>query len=234
MNHDDAIGQMAVERYLLGELDGDAREDFEEHMFSCPDCALDTRVATMFIEAAKVELGKAAPVQPAVKETRRREEGRNRWFSWWRPAFAAPAFAALVMVICYQNLVTLPGLRKAAVEPTVLPVAPLSAATRGETHTTITADRAHGIAVPVDIPLDPGLGTFASYSFVLNDPEGKLAWSGAIPAPAPGSSGDFEVSLAVPGGILKNGMYSVSVSGIGAHGENTLIERYAFNIAVMK
>ena len=234
MNHNEAVEQMTVERYLLGELDADAREDFEEHMFCCPECALDSRVATVFIEEAKAELGKVAPIQPEVKGTGKREKGRSRWSICWRPAFAAPVFAALLMVIGYQNLVTLPGLRNAASQPAVVPVAPLSGAARGEMRTTVVADRARGIAVPIDIPLDPGMGTFVSYSFELYNPQGKLAWSGTIPAPAQGSAGDFELSLVMPGGMLKDGVYSVSISGTGAHGESTPIERYAFNLVVTK
>lgn len=234
MNHNEAVEQMAVERYLLGELDSNAREDFEEHMFSCQECALDARVATVFIDEAKAELGKIAPAQPKAKNANKKENGRNYWSFWLRPAFTAPVFAALVMVIFYQNLVTLPALRKAVNQPAVIPVAPLSGGTRGETHTTITADRAHGVAVPVDIPLDPALGTFVSYSFQIYNPQGKLAWSSSMPAPAANPDGDLQLSIVLPGRILNNGNYSVSVSGMGSHGESTPIEHYIFNIALAK
>jgi hypothetical protein len=234
MNHNEAVEQMTMERYLLSELDSDAREDFEEHLFCCPDCALDSRVANMFIEEARSQLGEIARSQPEAKYTGKRDKGLAGWFSWLRPAFAAPVFAALVAVIGYQNLVTVPALRKAASEPAVIPDAPLSGATRGAMDTTVVAERGRGIAVPVDIPLDPGLGTFVSYSFELYNPQGKLAWSGTIPAPAPRSTGDFEISLVMPGGMLKDGEYSVSISGTGAHGESTPIEHYAFNVLVTK
>jgi hypothetical protein len=234
MNHNEAVEQMTVERYLLGELDNTARDEFEEHLFNCPECALDTRVANAFIDGAKAQLGELAPAQPQVKSAPKREKGRSFWSLAWRPAFAAPVFAALAAVVCYQNLVTLPDLRKAGGEPAVIPVAPLTGATRGDVRATITADPAHGIAVPIDIPLDPGLGSFVSYSFQVRDPQGKLAWSGSIPAPAPPSTGDFNLSLVLPGRILKDGAYSVSIAGIGAHGESTPIEQYAFNVAVTK
>jgi Putative zinc-finger len=232
MNHSEAVEQMAVERYLLGELNADAREDFEDHMFGCPECALDTRVATIFIEEAKTELGKVAPSQPEVKSAATKEKGRSHWSLWLRPAFAAPVFAALVMVIGFQNLVTLPSLRKSATQPAIIPVAPLSGVTRGGNRTTIAADRVHGISVPVDIPLDPGIGTFVSYSFELYDPQGKLAWSGTIPAPAQSFTGDLQFSFVVRGGMLKNGTYRVSISGSGTHGETTPIENYVFNVAL--
>jgi anti-sigma factor RsiW len=224
MNHNEAVEQMVVERYLLGDLDTGTRDDFEEHLFSCPECALDTRVATAFIEEAKAQLGELAPAQPKVKEAGKPEKGRGFWFLAWRPAFAAPVFAALAVVIGYQNLVTIPTLSKAVGQPQIVPIAPISGAARGGTHPSVAADRAHGISLPVDIPLDPALGTFVSYSFAIHDPQGKQAWS------AQGSTGDFELSLVIPGGILKDGAYSVSISGVGVHGEVTPIEEYAFNV----
>lgn len=234
MNHDEAVEQMAVERYLLGELDGDAREGFEEHMFGCHECALDARVATVFIDEAKPELGKIAPNQTEAKTTGNKERGRSNWFLWLRPAFAAPVFAALVIVIGYQNLVTFPALRETAAQPAVIPEAPLSGATRGESRPTVTADRAHGISVPVDIPLDPAIGTFVSYSFQLYDSHGKRAWSGTIPAPAQKSTGDLQFSFVVPGGMLKDGTYRVSITGNGAQGEATPIESYVFDVALTR
>jgi Putative zinc-finger len=234
MNHNEAAEQMVVERYLLGELDSNAREDFEEHMFDCPECALDSRVAAMFIEEAKVQLGEVAPARPEAKDARKSETKRSHWSSWFRPAFAIPIFAALVMMIGYQNLVTLPSLRKEAGQPVIVPVAPLSGATRGEVRRTVTVNRAHGIAVPVDIPLDPALGAFDSYSFQLYNAQGKLAWSSTIPAPAQSSNSDLQLSIVMPGGMLKDGTYSVSISGIGFHGENTPIEHYVFNVALTK
>lgn len=232
MNHNEAVEQMAVERYLLGELDSDAREDFEEHMFSCPECALDARVATVFIEEAKAELGRVAPSQPEAKKTGKSEKHRNLWFDWFRPAFAVPVFAALLIVIGYQNMVTFPALRKSASEPAVVPVALLSGATRGETHATVVADHARGVAVPVDIPLDPAIGTFSSYSFRVYSPQGSLSWSDSVPAPAKNMTGDLQLSIVIPGKILRNGTYSIAVAGIGAHGENTPIEQFAFNVAL--
>lgn len=232
MNHNDAVEQMAVERYFLGELDSDAREDFEEHMFSCPECALDARVATVFIDEAKNQLGELAPSQPEAKNGSKNEERRLNWFAWLRPAFAVPVFAALMIVIGYQNLVTFPSLRKAVGQPAIVPVAPLSGATRGDVHAAVAADRTHGIAIPIDIPLDPAMGSFTSYSFRVYGPQGKLAWSGSIPAPAQNSAGDLQISIVLPGKILRDGLYSISISGLGPHGENTPIEHYAFDLAM--
>ena len=45
MDHEVVVRQKLTERYLLGELDGQAREEFEEHYFDCPDCAVDVHAA---------------------------------------------------------------------------------------------------------------------------------------------------------------------------------------------
>jgi len=234
MNHNEAVEQMAVERYLLGEFDPGAREEFEEHMFDCSECALDSRVAAVFIEEAKSQLGEIAPSSPQVKSTDANKKSRTLWFWWLRPAFAGPVFAALLMVIGYQNLVTFPALRTAARQPTVVPVAPLAGATRGNARPTIVADRAHGVALPVDLPLDPAMGAFVSYSFELYNPKGKLDWSATIPAPAAASGGDLQFSVVMPGETLENGTYSVSVSGIGAHGERMTLENSAVDIVLSR
>ena len=43
MSHDNAVATMAAERYLLDELTEAERDVFEEHYFTCPECAEDVR-----------------------------------------------------------------------------------------------------------------------------------------------------------------------------------------------
>ncbi len=232
MDHSEAIQQMTAERYLLDELTPDAREAFEEHLFDCPECALDLRAGTAFVRAAKAQLPELTGALPAPASSRSREPRvqRERWLSWLRPAFAVPAFAALLLVLGYQNLVTYPGLRAAANQPRLLPWAPLHGATRGGAHPAITADRRHGVALPVDLPPQPSPGAYVSYRFDLNDPQGKLAWTGVVAAPNESDGGGQRLSLVIPGAMLQNGAYSLVVSGAGAQGERTVVDRYAFDL----
>ena len=115
MEHNEAIEQMVAERYLLGELTAEQRDAFEEHAFDCPECSLDLRAGAAFIETAKVELPKLpTSAAPSMPELVRPVKKKLDWQSWLRPAFAIPAFAALLAVVCYQNLSTIPSLRMAA------------------------------------------------------------------------------------------------------------------------
>jgi len=229
MEHSEALHQMAAERYLLDELTPDAREAFEEHLFDCQECALDLRAGVAFVEEAKVQLPKLAGALPTPVRSREPRAERGWWQSWFQPAFAAPVFASLLLVIGYQNLVTYPGLRAAANQPRLLPWTPLHGATRGA-HLAITADRRHGVALPIDLPQSPSIGAYASYSFGLTDPQGKQIWTGSVAAPGDEAGDSQRISLVIPGAMLRNGTYTVTVTGIAAQGERTQIDQYAFDL----
>jgi hypothetical protein len=47
MGHDEAVRILATEKYLLGELSPELRDQFEEHLFDCQRCAFDLRAAAL-------------------------------------------------------------------------------------------------------------------------------------------------------------------------------------------
>ena len=198
MEHNEAIKQMVAERYLLGELTPEQRDAFEEHAFDCSECSLDLRAGSVFIDVAKVELPKLSPASPApsVPYSPRPERKRINWQAWMRPAFAGPAFAALLAVVGYQNLSTIPSLRMAATQPSVLPSTAFHAGTRGSAHTQVQADRSQGAVLSIELPQDSGVAT---YAFTLYDPQGKQLWTRTLTAARAGTSGDGIVSLVIPG-----------------------------------
>ncbi len=229
MDHSQAVEQMAAERYLLNEMTPEAREAFEEHVFDCPDCALDLRAAAAFVNEAKAQLPtlmaplpaphSAGTVKPRVK--------RDSWLSWWRPVFAAPAFAALMLVLGYQNLVTLPTMRAEANQPRLVSWFPIRGATRGGP---ISSDREHGVGLPIDLSSQSGTAAYASYSIDLIDPQGKTVWTGSVAGPASDDNSGQRVMLAIPGAMHKNGAYTVAVSGIDPQGTRTQIDRFTVNL----
>src|SRR5580704_6048204 len=65
MDHSESIRLMAAEKYLLGELAPELREQFEEHFFDCQECALDVRAGAALVEHSKVVLSEPVAVSPA-------------------------------------------------------------------------------------------------------------------------------------------------------------------------
>jgi hypothetical protein len=135
----------------------------------------------------------------------------------------------MLLFIGYQNLVVLPGLRDAATQPRLLSWTPLHGSTRG-TPLAITADRKHGVALPIELPQQPTPGAYASYSFSLVDPQGKTVWTGTVPAPTDDASPEQRLTLAIPGAMLRNGTYLLSVAGVTPQGEHTVNDQYALNL----
>jgi len=228
MDHSEAVKQMTAERYLLDELTPDAREAFEEHLFDCAECAQDLRAAAAFVDEAKIQLPALTDNLPAPPSAGvgKPKVKRGHWLSWWRPVFAIPAFAALLIVIGYQNLVTLPALSVAARQPRLLPWVPLRGSARGSGHSPVTADREHGVALPVDLSQPPGVAPYTSFTCVLIDPQGRPLWTGSIAAPA----NDQRISLAIPGAMLRTGTYTVAVFGGEPNAVRTPIEQFVFDV----
>jgi hypothetical protein len=231
MDHNEAVQQMAAERYLLGELSPELRDAFEEHFFDCQECAMDLRAASVFLEEAKVHLPEltgplATPAAERSAPVREKQAGKKE--SWWssllRPAFAAPVFATLLAVVGYQNLVTFPALRASSSEPMLSPMVYLHAGTRGGQGTAVDVDAKHGIALVVDKPQQAG---YASFVFELRDPQGKVAAS--IAAPSESGPADGTLSLAIPGAALRDGAYTLAISGVASNGSRTVIEQHILN-----
>jgi hypothetical protein len=230
MDHDEAVRQKATEKYLLDELDPDLRDQFEEHLFDCQDCALDVRAAAMFVEQTKVVLSEPpatsearVPVSATVQSGR--EGSKSGWFAWLRPAFAVPVLAVLLAVIGYQNLVTYPHLMRAANEPQVGPWASVNVSTRGAEPIVIKTRTGEGFGLLVNLPPEDG---FASYSADLYNPAGKIEWSGAISAPAAGEGRQ----IYIPGGSRQAGTYTLVVRGITAGGESREVDRHPIDVQI--
>lgn len=223
MDHDQAVRMKATERYLLDELDPSAREEFEEHLFDCQECALDLRAAAMFVEQSKVALAegpKAVPVRHAAP-------ARSNWFGWLRPAFAVPAFAALIAVIGYQNLVQVPHLQMAATQPMELPYTSLNVSTRGTVTKDVTIQPGLGFNLFVSVPPD---STYSSYILELHNPAGRLQYSLKIPASSP----DDTRSIYIPGAGLEQGTYTLAVSGVNAAGQILTLGTYPIDLKIQK
>jgi putative zinc finger protein len=223
MDHTESIRLMAAEKYLLGELTPEQRDQFEEHFFECQECALDIRAGAALVEHSKVVLAEPVAVSP-VRTPVAAEPGR---WAWLRPAFVVPVLAVLLVVVGYQNLVTYPQLKQLASSPQILPWASVNVSTRGTSTTQISTRLGEGFHLLVNIPPD---SHYASYTFDLSSPSGRLEWSRTTPA----ASSDEARSIYVPGANQEPGIYTLAVRGNTATNESSDLGHYSVEVQIQK
>lgn len=207
MNHQQAVQNLAVESYLLGEMSPQEREAFEEHYFECSLCGEDVRAAARFMEDARIILGQPRPgsSRPMMKPEERRTPA---WLAWLKPQFAAPALAALLLLVGFQSLRTIPDLRRqveAALVPREVTSINLRRAVRGDASVLSVPPGAPVILI-LDFPESPAKGT--PLQFIIESGEGDggkeiQRIDGA--APEPGRS----FNLMIPHLDLPSGPYLV-------------------------
>ncbi|MGA7089315.1 MAG: zf-HC2 domain-containing protein [Candidatus Acidiferrales bacterium] len=228
MDHSEAIRSQATERYLLGELSGDLREQFEDHYFSCAECAADLKYSAMFVESAKSVMAVPPVLAPA--------HATRGWLALFlRPSFAAAALALLLAVVGYQNFVVIPGLRTGVSQlsdPQALQTFTLAAGISRGAEPPPIAVGARPFALFVDLP--PVAGHFSSYLCDFQSEAGALEFSLAIPAARVTDS----ISLLIPASRLSPGKHILVVRGLAAGAaagtSPTEIARYPFTLVIAR
>ncbi|HEY3741286.1 MAG TPA: zf-HC2 domain-containing protein [Bryobacteraceae bacterium] len=99
MDHQIALNTQAVERYTLDELTSPEREEFEEHFFTCADCAAALREHEAFAANARAVFKED---QLAATHSNRTPQPESKSWAqrikgWFGMRTLIPAFAALVL-----------------------------------------------------------------------------------------------------------------------------------------
>ena len=218
MDHNEAIQLQAAVKYVLGELSQPERDAYEEHYFDCSLCAVDVKATAAFVDASR-DLLRQNVHAPVVKSV---DPVRGGWLAWFRPIVAVPAFAALLLIIAYQNTVTIPKAEeKAARGSGQLFNSSFSlqmANVRGGDEVKVRVHQNEGFALDFDFT---PTAIFDSYNCQLQDESGRSLLQVSIP----GSSVNKEVHLAVPGGLVRPGKYHLAFTGAaGLRGQPSAAE----------
>lgn len=107
MSHTEAMESNAVERYLLGEMNDDQRQTFEDHYFDCRLCAADVTDGMLFMSAGR------GVAREAENNVRKFAPRATRWFP---QAAAAAVLAVSLLGNGYLALVKVPRMAEAARE----------------------------------------------------------------------------------------------------------------------
>lgn len=224
MDHTEAIRSMAAEKYFLSELTPELRDSFEEHFFSCQECAADVRATAVFLDNAKTQLGTQTtePVPAPVPAP-----AKTGWLTWLRPAIAAPVIAVLLAIISYQTFVTRPHLENqvaALSEPGILHSTWLTANVRRSGGLPVVSTHpGDGFLLLVDIA---PTRSYSSYSAELTAPDGSRKWA----LPITPELTQNTVPIRVPPGLTQEGSYSLVVFGTDADGHRQEVASYPFQL----
>ncbi len=240
MEHTQAIQLKAAERYVLGELPSDLREQYEEHFFSCMECAEEVNLAAAFVENSRAAMG-SEPVLPPVRllEAAAQRPAASGWLGvFLRPSFAVPVFAALLMLVAYQTFLVIPRLKGtqtvgalASAAPQALPSFSLITADSRGGGEPLTVNVAPGqpYSLYFDIPAD---GNYSSYNCQFQNAAGAREFSLNISA----EQAKNAVQLLIPSSSLGTGKHLLVVRGLGtqdgAASSGTEVARYPFTLAV--
>jgi hypothetical protein len=239
MEHPQAIQLKAAERYVLGELPSDLREQYEEHFFSCVKCAEELSLAAAFVENSRAAMG-SEPVMPPVRLPVREAQGPagSGWLgAFLRPSFAVPVFAALLLLVAYQTFLVIPQLKGRATQSvaalaTAAPQALASfslitADSRGGEPLTVAVAPGQPFSLYFDIPPD---GHYSSYICEIVNSAGVTEFALNISA----EQAKNAVQLLIPSSSLATGKHLVVVRGLGTQGSATEVARYPFTLVVSK
>jgi hypothetical protein len=195
MTHEKAVQTGASERYLLEEMSELERHAFEDHYFSCLECAEDVRTGGMLREGVRAGLLRAetAPGRATVTQLK----PASMKFVWTPSAVIPWAVAAtLALAVGYQSLT--PPVQP--LQPQALAPVTLRAASRGAEATVPLAPGAGAVTLAIDINgAEPG-----DLAYELRTAESSVA-SGTVQAPAPGAP----LLLLVPVWTLRAGEHYI-------------------------
>jgi Putative zinc-finger len=230
MNHQDALQEMTVERYLLGELSGASLDRFEEHLFECSECAVDVKAGVTFIDAARTELsGPRRVAAPAM-------ENASKWTSWFtNPWILTPSLAACLLVLSFQTFILQPRLKveiaRSQIPAVLNPLVLANAGARGDSIPEIVAPEHGSFVISLDVPTT---GNFSSYLCSLYAPDGSLLWQTTV---SPEQARDA-LLINLPTSKTKEGLNTFLIQGLPADAgaSVTLVDlaRYKFRVKIQK
>lgn len=196
MNHDEAVGTSATERYLLHELPDDDRDAFEEHYFECAVCANDVQSASAIVDTLPAVLH---PKPVVVRH-------RAAWHSNFAAKLATAATVIMASMLGWMQVGVLRPLQMTVAEmrqPHVLNYHRLKsnrgdqAAQAGSSRTPFT----------LEVPVPPDGSP--KYACLIIDARGIIRYS----LPVAAAQTEDYVRIEIPAGALPPGNYTLRVDG---------------------
>jgi len=226
MDHAEVMGQKIAEKYVLGELSPEVREQFEEHYFDCAECTSNLDALASLLTVGKVVAQEGFSSKPPVPN---KTTERRGWSAWLRPIIVVPAMAALLGVFILQNAGLLPVLKKSSAKrPFVEDYESsyrLQGVTRGGSRSEISVNPHERFALVFDFtPTESA----PSYRGTLLDASGTEVFTFTLN----GAEANKELHLVVPGDTVQAGDYDLVFTDENgtSDAKNKEVQRLSFSI----
>ena len=215
INHDDAIKDLMAERYLLGELNTDERDAYEEHLFSCNACFEQVKAGTEFVSHLR-HIDTPHPQVPLA------------------PGFMSRVMAGIrqpLTITMFTFLVLMGGFavhQNSEISYLKEPRPEIRSVLTGIAH---GSSEIHVIRVPRNSALSLNVeyapkGEFISYRAQILSSSGKALHTVALPETQVGTT----ATVALPADALKPAQYSMVVFGRRSDGTQEEVGRGAFEL----
>ncbi|MGI8988431.1 MAG: hypothetical protein ACR2I2_02465 [Bryobacteraceae bacterium] len=226
MNHTEATELQAVERYLLDELDSSQKEGFEEHFFTCAECAEDVKAGAALTDNLRaVARDEARRPFEGLERTVERESWLERIKQMFDGAALIPSMAALAFcAVTVVETASVVGLRSEIAryrEPRTIPAFALRAAARGEEGTIEVPKNARSFTVYFDMTWKPQPDGYLCD--VLDESKTRRA-----EVKVPGDERSDTINLLLDSSRFAPGRYTVVVRGAASPSEE--LGRYEFTL----
>ncbi len=218
MDHATVMRKAIAESYMLDELGEEERAEFEEHFFTCPECAEDMKALAIFIDDTRNAL-----VKPSIG---RRLTGAKRRLRLLMLPIAATAVLSLGAAI-YQTAVTVPQLRRDLAQTQELQATSLHFLSVARSDPAVIRVGAQQSMIGLTLSRTGGESPSRYRRIDVRDAKGALVRSSVVDAPAAGD----ELQFLLPVSDLASGQYAIELSGIDSAEEQTTppeVTRYPF------
>jgi hypothetical protein len=218
MDHSEAIDGKFTERYLLDELTPAQRDQFEDHYFDCVICADDVQSSAVFVDSARALLREGPGSEETAslgKSASALYENRSGFARYGVPfQSAAFAFVALLCVVGYENVVTIPNLKAPSSDsrttgirtPEILPTVSLLGMGARAATTPVAAPLAKDFVFEMEIPGGP---EFTGYTCEIRDHSQTVKYT----VPITQEQAKDTIRLAIPASALSAGSYKLALLG---------------------
>lgn len=185
---------------------------------------MDVRALSAFVDISKSVFRAEKAAAEGRQQVPAVVTGRSAgWFAWLKPALAMPVFAALLAIIAYQNLVTIPNAKSgvsSASSTSVIATAETQPANFSRLQMSDARRAAHdekAVLVKTNPKENLVLGfdftpnsTFENYEGQLQDQDKKTV----LTVHASGDKTNKELYVVVPAGMVHPGRYTLVFFGV--------------------